>query len=57
MVGAQLVLLPSGEEGNPDKLATMIQEHEITMVHFVPSMLGYLLITLSPQIEWMILRQ
>ncbi|GEQ06487.1 non-ribosomal peptide synthetase [Staphylococcus gallinarum] len=40
MVGAQLVLLPSGEEGNPDKLATMIQEHEITMVHFVPSMLG-----------------
>ncbi|WP_057511660.1 non-ribosomal peptide synthetase [Staphylococcus sp. NAM3COL9] len=40
MVGAQAVLLPSGEEGNPDKITSLIQKHEITMVHFVPSMLG-----------------
>ncbi|PTJ83802.1 hypothetical protein BU055_06945 [Staphylococcus succinus] len=40
MVGAQAVLLPSGEEGNPDAIATLIEKEQVTMVHFVPSMLG-----------------
>ncbi|WP_436955878.1 non-ribosomal peptide synthase/polyketide synthase [Staphylococcus sp. AS1337] len=40
MVGAQAVLLPSGEEGNPSKITSLIQQHAITMIHFVPSMLG-----------------
>ncbi|RNH94167.1 hypothetical protein EEW84_19580, partial [Acinetobacter baumannii] len=40
MVGAQAVLLPSGEEGNPSKITSLIQQHSITMIHFVPSMLG-----------------
>ncbi|HGO1816517.1 TPA: amino acid adenylation domain-containing protein [Staphylococcus aureus] len=37
--GGQVVLLPSGEEGNPDKIIELIEKHKITMVHFVPSML------------------
>ncbi|MDG5479574.1 amino acid adenylation domain-containing protein [Staphylococcus xylosus] len=38
MVGAQAVLLPSGEEGNPEQITSLIQTSEATMVHFVPSM-------------------
>ena len=40
MVGGQAVLLPSGEESNPEKIAALLEHHLITMVHFVPSMLG-----------------
>lgn len=38
MIGAQAVLLPSGEEGNPEKITSVIQNDTPTMVHFVPSM-------------------
>src|SRR5699024_7475685 len=40
MVGGQAVLLPSGEESNPEKITALLEHHLITMVHFVPSMLG-----------------
>ncbi|RIO62068.1 non-ribosomal peptide synthetase, partial [Mammaliicoccus sciuri] len=40
MVGGQAILLPSGEESNPEKITSLIEHHNITMVHFVPSMLG-----------------
>lgn len=40
MVGGQAVLLPSGEESNPAKITKLIEQHDITMVHFVPSMLS-----------------
>ncbi|MGS0651367.1 non-ribosomal peptide synthetase, partial [Staphylococcus arlettae] len=40
MVGGQAVLLPSGEEVNPEKIMNLIHDHHVTMVHFVPSMLG-----------------
>ncbi|MDG0842076.1 amino acid adenylation domain-containing protein [Staphylococcus equorum] len=38
LVGAQLTLLPSGEEGNPEKINSLLQISGITIVHFVPSM-------------------
>ena len=33
MVGGQAVLLPSGEESNPEKIASLLEHHLITMVH------------------------
>ncbi|MCG3399240.1 non-ribosomal peptide synthetase [Staphylococcus massiliensis] len=44
-IGGNVVLLPSGEESNPEHITDLIAEHSITVTHFVPSMfnafLGY----------------
>ncbi|WP_336821981.1 AMP-binding protein, partial [Staphylococcus capitis] len=37
--GGQVILLPSGQEGNPDKIVDLIDNHQVSMTHFVPSML------------------
>ncbi|WP_434794902.1 AMP-binding protein [Staphylococcus shinii] len=38
IVGAQATLLPSGEEGNPETITSLIQMSKVTMAVFVPSM-------------------
>ncbi|MCD8926442.1 AMP-binding protein, partial [Staphylococcus epidermidis] len=38
--GGKIVLLPSGMEGNPKKITELIEKYQITMIHFVPSMLS-----------------
>ncbi|MBF6330797.1 amino acid adenylation domain-containing protein [Nocardia transvalensis] len=40
LVGAQLALLPPGGERDPRKLAAAIERHRVSVLHFVPSMLG-----------------
>ncbi|WP_256093071.1 AMP-binding protein, partial [Staphylococcus equorum] len=40
MAGSQIVLLPSGEEGNPENITALLEDYAVTMVHFVPSMLN-----------------
>ncbi|QPS99639.1 amino acid adenylation domain-containing protein [Staphylococcus equorum] len=40
MLGSQIVLLPSGEEGNPEKITELLEDYSVAMVHFVPSMLN-----------------
>ncbi|HSS47335.1 MAG TPA: condensation domain-containing protein, partial [Thermoanaerobaculia bacterium] len=42
-VGACLVMAPPGSHQDPGQLARLIQEHEITTLQFVPSMLQILL--------------
>jgi amino acid adenylation domain-containing protein len=39
MVGARIVLASPGEHRDPERIAARIREHEVTTVHFVPSML------------------
>jgi amino acid adenylation domain-containing protein len=41
--GARLILPGPGEHQNPERIARLIQEHEVTIVGFVPSMLELLL--------------
>jgi len=41
--GARLILPGPGEHQNPERIARLIQEHEVTIVGFVPSMLEVLL--------------
>ncbi|MDT9682314.1 amino acid adenylation domain-containing protein [Streptomyces sp. TRM76323] len=38
--GARVVLLPPGGEKDPEQLARVIREHRVSVIHFVPSMLG-----------------
>lgn len=38
-VGAQLTLLSAGGEKDPEKIINCIQKHQVTVMHFVPSML------------------
>lgn len=38
--GNTTFLLENGQEGNPETLLNVIQEHKITDIHFVPSMLS-----------------
>ncbi|OIJ31387.1 non-ribosomal peptide synthetase [Staphylococcus sp. LCT-H4] len=38
MVGAQATILPSGEEGNPERITSLIQNSKVTLAVFVPSM-------------------
>ncbi|CCI59697.1 putative non-ribosomal siderophore peptide synthetase component [Staphylococcus equorum subsp. equorum Mu2] len=40
MLGSQIVLLPSGEEGNPEKITELLEGYSVAMVHFMPSMLN-----------------
>lgn len=39
MAGASLCLLAPGDEKSPEKLADCIEQHRVTVIHFVPSML------------------
>jgi amino acid adenylation domain-containing protein len=39
LAGARLVMAPPGAHQDPARLAALIQEHRITTLHFVPSML------------------
>jgi amino acid adenylation domain-containing protein len=41
--GARLILPGPGEHQNPERIARLIQEHKVTIVGFVPSMLEVLL--------------
>ncbi len=38
--GAAVVLLPPGAEKDPERIARTVRDHRISVVHFVPSMLG-----------------
>ncbi|GGZ38474.1 non-ribosomal peptide synthetase [Streptomyces inusitatus] len=38
--GARVVLLPPGGEKDPREIARVVREHGVSVVHFVPSMLG-----------------
>ncbi|MFF9180561.1 amino acid adenylation domain-containing protein [Streptomyces misionensis] len=38
--GARLVLLPPGAEKDPREVARAVRDHGVTVLHFVPSMLG-----------------
>ncbi|MFI8195151.1 amino acid adenylation domain-containing protein [Streptomyces sp. NPDC085942] len=38
--GARVVLLPPGAEKDPERIARTIRDHRVSVVHFVPSMLG-----------------
>ncbi|OCG20187.1 non-ribosomal peptide synthetase [Gilliamella sp. App2-1] len=40
MYGACVVLLPSGLESDPRTMLRLIQRHQISVIHFVPSMLN-----------------
>ncbi|RIO61267.1 non-ribosomal peptide synthetase, partial [Mammaliicoccus sciuri] len=40
VMGGEIIMLRSGEESNPEKIASVIDQHDITMTHFVPSMLS-----------------
>ncbi len=41
--GAKLCLLTPGKEGDPSSLIQHLYDNNITIIHFVPSMLGYFL--------------
>lgn len=49
MAGASVALLDPGAERDPRKLIAAIQRHRVTVVHFVPSMLGPFLDKLGTQ--------
>ncbi|WP_436994928.1 amino acid adenylation domain-containing protein [Streptomyces sp. enrichment culture] len=38
--GARVVLLPPGGEKDPRQIARVVREHRVSVLHFVPSMLG-----------------
>lgn len=38
--GARVVLLPPGAEKDPERIARTIRDHRVSVIHFVPSMLG-----------------
>ena len=40
MTGARLVLAPPGVHRDPTRLIEIIRQHDVTTLHFVPSMLG-----------------
>ncbi|SUM31293.1 surfactin synthetase [Staphylococcus gallinarum] len=40
VMGGEIIMLRSGEESNPEKIASVIDAYNITMAHFVPSMLS-----------------
>ncbi|TVX93691.1 non-ribosomal peptide synthetase [Paenibacillus agilis] len=39
MVGAKVVMLPQGDEKEPARIAATIEQEQINVIHFVPSML------------------
>ncbi|WP_439644644.1 amino acid adenylation domain-containing protein, partial [Gordonia soli] len=47
-VGATVVIAEPGRHGEPDHVADLIAEHEVSVVHFVPSMLSAFLDVLGP---------
>jgi amino acid adenylation domain-containing protein len=49
MAGASVALLEPGGERDPRKIVTAVDRHEVTVMHFVPSMLGPFLDQLEAQ--------
>jgi amino acid adenylation domain-containing protein len=49
MAGARVALLEPGAERDPRKIAAAVQRHGVTVMHFVPSMLGPFLDQLEAQ--------
>ena len=49
MNGAQLVIAQPYQHKNPDYLAETVQQQHISVMHFVPSMLGFFLQYASPE--------
>ena len=39
LAGARLVVAPPGDHREPARLAQLVEEHQVTVMHFVPSML------------------
>ena len=50
--GSSLYLLAPGEEKYPDKLVSVIEDNGISVIHFVPSMLGTFLSTLNENFDY-----
>ncbi|MCX2492856.1 amino acid adenylation domain-containing protein [Pedobacter sp. PF22-3] len=48
--GASVCLLPPGAEKNPDEIIISTRKHDVTVMHFVPSMLGAFLTAVKPQL-------
>jgi amino acid adenylation domain-containing protein len=49
MVGASVALLEPGGERDPRKIVAAVERHRVTVIHFVPSMLGPFLDQLDAQ--------
>jgi amino acid adenylation domain-containing protein len=47
--GARIVLAAPGQQGNPSYLAEVIEREQVTIVHFVPSMLQLFLDEVDPE--------
>ncbi len=45
--GAAIAMLKPGDEKNPQALADAIEQHQVTIIHFVPSMLAVFLDTIE----------
>ncbi|WP_081706534.1 non-ribosomal peptide synthetase [Nocardia sp. CNY236] len=43
LTGGRLIVTPPGAERDPDQLRALLHEHEVTMLHAVPSLIGMLL--------------
>ncbi|MGU3400778.1 amino acid adenylation domain-containing protein [Brucellaceae bacterium D45D] len=49
ITGAQLVMAPPGAHRDPAALIDLIDDHKVTVLHFVPSMLAIFLATIQEQ--------
>jgi acyl-coenzyme A synthetase/AMP-(fatty) acid ligase len=47
VTGASLCILPPGAEGDPRSIIATVERHSVTVMHFVPSMLGTFLSVLQ----------
>ena len=52
MNGGSVALLESGGERDPRKIVAAVERHHVTVLHFVPSMLGPFLSQLEQQPHW-----
>jgi amino acid adenylation domain-containing protein len=52
MAGASVALLEPGGERDPRKIVAAVERHRVTVMHFVPSMLGALLNQLEQEPDW-----
>ena len=52
MTGASVALLEPGGERDPRKIVAAVERHRVTVMHFVPSMLGPFLSQLEQQPDW-----
>ena len=52
MTGASVALLEPGSERDPRKIVAAVERHRVTVMHFVPSMLGPFVNQLEQQPDW-----